>query len=124
MIFAWVGERRFRCACPRYTFRIEEIDVKHPYRQLIEFTPKSPADDTAYGTAWVDTVAGEVLTIRFSPNKKPRFVDDIDIAIHFDSKTSLGRAPSKVTFDASGGFLFIRKRYRGTATISNTVITP
>jgi hypothetical protein len=75
-------------------------------------------------TAWVDSIAGEVLTIRFSPTKKPRFVDDIDIAIHFDSKTSLGRAPSKVTFEASGGFLFIKKRYRGTATISNPVFAP
>ena len=109
---------------PRYSFRIKEVDAKYPSRLLIEFTPKNPADDTAYGTAWVDSVAGEVLTIRFSPNKKPRFVDDIDVAIHFDSKTSLGRAPSKVTFEASGGFLFIKKRYRGTATISNAVITP
>jgi hypothetical protein len=109
---------------PKYSFRIKEVDPKYSWRLLVEFTPKSQADDTAFGTAWVDSLAGEVLTIRFSPTKKPRFVDDIDIAIHFDSKTSLGRAPSKVTFEASGGFLFIRKRYRGTATISNPVITP
>jgi hypothetical protein len=109
---------------PRYTFRIKEVDAKYPYRLLLEFTPKTPTDDTALGTAWVDARAGEVLTIRFSPTKKPRFVDDIDIAIHFDSQTAMGRAPSKVTFDASGGFLFIRKRYRGTATISNPVIAP
>lgn len=86
--------------------------------------PKTPADDTASGTAWVDSRVGEVLTIRFSPTKKPRFVDDIDIAIHFDSQTSFGRAPSKVTFEASGGFLFIRKRYRGIATITNATIAP
>lgn len=109
---------------PRYAFRIKEIDAKYPYRLLLEFSPKTPADDTALGTAWVDARAGEVLTIRFSPSKKPRFVDDIDIAIHFDSQTAMGRAPSKVTFDASGGFLFVRKRYRGTATISNPVIAP
>jgi hypothetical protein len=104
---------------PRYDFRVKEVDAKYPYRLLVEFVPKTPADDTALGTAWVDTRAGEVLTIRFSPTKKPKFVDDIDIAIHFDSQTALGRAPSKVTFEASGGFLFIRKRYRGTATITN-----
>ena len=109
---------------PRYTFRIKEVDAKYPYRLLVEFSPKTPADDTALGTAWVDARAGEVLTIRFSPTKKPRFVDDIDIAIHFDSQTTLGRAPSKVTFEASGGFLFIRKRYRGTATISNATVLP
>lgn len=109
---------------PRYTFRIKEVDAKYPDRVLIEFQPKNVADDTAYGTAWVDTRAGEVLTIRFSPTKKPKFVDDIDIAIHFDSQTTLGRAPSKVTFEASGGFLFIRKRYRGIATISNPTIAP
>jgi hypothetical protein len=107
---------------PRYTFRIRELDANNPKRMLIEFRPKTPADDTASGTAWVDAIAGEVLTIRFSPTKRPRFVDNIDISIEFDSKTSLGRAPSKVTFEASGGFLFIRKRYRGTATISNTVV--
>jgi hypothetical protein len=109
---------------PRYTFHVKEVDAKYPYRLLVEFAPKTPADDTALGTAWIDARAGEVLTIRFSPSKKPRFVDDIDIAIHFDSKTSLGRAPSKVTFEASGGFLFIKKRYRGTATISNAIIAP
>jgi hypothetical protein len=109
---------------PRYTFRVKEVDAKYPYRILVEFAPKTPADDTALGTAWVDARAGEVLTMRFSPTKKPRFVDDIDIAIHFDSQTALGRAPSKVTFEASGGFLFIKKRYRGTATISNAVIQP
>lgn len=109
---------------PRYTFRVKEVDAKYPQRVLVEFQPKNAADDTAYGTAWVDTRAGEVLTIRFSPTKKPKFVDDIDIAIHFDSQTTLGRAPSKVTFEASGGFLFIRKRYRGIATISNPTIAP
>lgn len=109
---------------PRYDFRVKEVDAKYPWRLLVEFTPKTPADDTASGGAWVDGLAGEVLTIRFSPTKKPRFVDDIDIAIVFDSKTSLGRAPSKVTFEASGGFLFIRKRYRGIATISNATISP
>jgi hypothetical protein len=109
---------------PKYTFRVKEVDANYPYRLLLEFAPKTPADDTALGTAWVDARAGEVLTIRFSPTKKPKFVDDIDIAIHFDSQTSLGRAPSKVTFEASGGFLFIRKRYRGTATITNTIVNP
>lgn len=109
---------------PRYAFRIKEVDAKYPYRLLVEFVPKTPDGDTALGTAWVDSRAGEVLTIRFSPTKKPKFVDVIDISIHFDSQTALGRAPSKLTFEASGGFLFIRKRYRGTATISNATVAP
>lgn len=108
----------------RYAFSIAERDPRDQSRMRIEFVPTVPADDTVRGSAWVDGRAGEVLTLRVTPTKKPRFVDRIDITVFFEGHTALGRAPSRLTFEASGGLLFIRKRYRGVATISNATIAP
>ena len=104
---------------PRYVFTVAERDARDPSRMRIVFVPKVPADDTFRGSAWVDGRAGEVLTMRVTPSKKPKLVDRLDIDVYFDTQTALGRAPSRITFDASGGFLFIRKHYRGAATLSN-----
>lgn len=107
----------------RYDFSVAERDVRDPSRMRIVFVPRVPADDTVRGSAWVDSRAGEVLTLKLTPTKKPRFCDQLDVTVYFETPTSLGRAPSKVTFEAAGGLLFIRKRYRGAATISNASIS-
>jgi hypothetical protein len=89
-----------------------------PSRLRVTFTPVTPAEDAFDGSAWVDAATGDVLTMGFSPSKTSIFVDHVDITIRFDLATPLGRAPSSVTFEASGGILFLRKRVRGTGTIS------
>lgn len=103
---------------PRYVFTIAQRDVNRPGRVRVAFAPKTPAENAIKGSAWVDEAEREVLSIGFSLSKNPTFVDHVEITIVFGLPTELGRAPSKVSFDGRGGFLFIRKHYRGTATLS------
>jgi hypothetical protein len=102
----------------RYVFAIAERDAVTPSRVRVAFAPKTPAENAIKGSAWVDENEREVLTIGFSFSKNPTFVDHVEIKITFGLPTELGRAPSKLSFDGRGGFLFIRKHYRGTATLS------
>ncbi|HVM69753.1 MAG TPA: hypothetical protein VM204_07960 [Gaiellaceae bacterium] len=104
---------------PRYTFAFLERDPQSPSRVRVGFQPRVPAEDAFKGSAWVDEGAGEVLTMGFSPSKNPTFVDHVDVTMRFDLSTPLGRAPSSLTFDARGGFLVVRKHYRGSATITD-----
>jgi len=103
----------------RYVFTLLERDPANASRVRIGFKPLVVAETAFKGSAWVDESAGEILTMGFSPTKNPTFVDHIDITMRFDLSTPLGRAPSSVTFDARGGFLVIRKHYRGAATITD-----
>jgi hypothetical protein len=84
----------------------------------IAFVPKVPAENALKGSAWVEEKDREVLTIGFSLSKNPTFVDHVDVTIAFGMVTPLGRAPSRISFDGRGSFLFIRKHLRGSATLS------
>jgi hypothetical protein len=106
----------------RYVFTLVERDRVYPTRVRIAFVPKVPAEDAYKGSAWVDENEGEVLSLGFSLSKNPTFIDHVDITVSFDLPTKLGRAPSRLTFEAKGGLLFVRKRYRGTVTISSAAI--
>lgn len=106
----------------RYVFSVAERDAAHPSRVRVAFAPKTPAENAIKGSAWVDEEDREVLSLGFSFSKNPIFVDHVDITIVFGLSTELGRAPSNVSFDGRGGFLFIRKHYRGTATLSQPAV--
>lgn len=103
----------------RYVFTLAERDATQPGRVRVAFVPKSPAEDAIKGSAWVDESDREVLSVGFSLSKNPTFVDHVEITIVFGLPTQLGRAPSKLSFDGRGGFLFIRKHFRGAATLSD-----
>jgi len=103
---------------PRYIFSFVERSAADPTRVLVSFRPITPAEDAFKGSAWIDENAAEILTMGFSPSKNPTFVDHVDVTMRFDLATPLGRAPSSIAFDARGGFLVIKKHYRGSATIS------
>ncbi len=104
---------------PRYAFSLAERDPRDANRVRIAFVPHATAENAFKGSAWVEEGTGQVLTMGFSPTKNPRFVDHVDITMRFDLTTPLGRAPSTISFDARGGFLVIKKHYRGSATISD-----
>lgn len=104
---------------PRYVFTMAGRDASQPGRVRIAFVPKTTAENAIKGSAWVDESEREVLTLGFSFSKNPTFVDHVDVQIVFGLATSLGRAPSKASFDGRGGFLFIHKHYRGSATLSD-----
>lgn len=106
----------------RYEFRVLERRAKAPHQMRVEFKPREASETTLVGSAWVDGVTGEVLTMSFSPSKTPIFIDHIHVQVRFDNLTSLGRAPSRITFDARGGVLVFKKHYRGSATLTDAKI--
>lgn len=106
---------------PRYHFTLAERDAAKNQVRVV-FTPLVAAENAFKGSAWVDEGVGEILTLAFSPSKYPMFVDHVDVTMRFDLTTPLGRAPSSFTFDARGGFLIVKKHYRGSATISDAKI--
>lgn len=106
----------------RYVFSVVERDANDPNRVKIAFVPKVPAENAIKGSAWVDEKDHEVLTVGFSLSKNPTFVDHVEVTIVFGLPTALGRAPSRISFDGRGGFLFIHKHFRGVATLSEPAV--
>lgn len=102
----------------RYVFTLVERDAVSPSHVRVAFSPKIPAENAIKGSAWVDEKERCVLSVGFSLSKNPTFIDHIDVTVVFGLATDLGRAPSTLTFDARGGFLIIRRHYRGTAVLS------
>lgn len=106
----------------RYVFSLVEREAAQPSRVRVAFVPKTPAEDAIKGSAWVDENEREVLSVGFSLSRNPTFIDHVAITIVFGLPSELGRAPSQLTFDGRGGFLLIRKHYRGTATLSQPAL--
>jgi hypothetical protein len=109
---------------PRYVFDQVEVDANDPTRVRISFVPKIKEDDTIEGSAWVDTQSGTVLSAGFKLSKPPTAIDYVNVQLSFGANTSLGPAISRIDIEGAGGILFVRKHFRGTATLSNHTIVP
>ena len=109
---------------PHYVFDQVAVDTADPSRVQISFVPREPSEHTSEGSVWVDTKAGTILTAGFKLSKPGFFVDYVRITMEFGEKSDLGPAISKVTLDGKGGILFIRKRFHGTAFLSEYRIAP
>ena len=109
---------------PKYAFRVGEVDARDPARVRVYFDAKSPSKSLWNGSAWVDTRTGDILTMGASPSKTSSFLDYLRLQIEFGETTSMGRAVSKVSFEAGGSFLFIKKRFRGSATLADYTVAP
>lgn len=109
---------------PRYYFDQIAVDGTTPTRVQIAFVPKIREDDTIEGSAWVDTVAGTVLSSGFKLTKPPSVMDWVHAQLTFGASTSLGPMVSKIDLEAAGGILFVRRHLRATATLTNHSIVP
>jgi hypothetical protein len=108
----------------RYVFDQVETDRTDSNRVRIAFVPKVPADDTIEGSAWIDARTGAPISAGFKISKTPMFVDYLHFTVEFGAQTGLGAAVSKIEVDGDGGVLFFRKRFHGTATLSDYRIVP
>ncbi len=109
---------------PRYYFEQVEVDARDPNRVRIAFRPKIQEDDTIEGSAWVDTSAGTLITAGFKLVRPPTLVNQVHVTMFFGEQTSLGPVPSRISVDAAGGVLFVRKRYHAEATLSGYHLVP
>ena len=109
---------------PRYVFDQIAVDPADPTLVEISFVPKEPNEHTSEGSAWIDTKTATLLSAGFKLSKPGFFVDYVHLTIELGAKTELGPAISKVTVDGKGGILFLRKHFRGEATLSDYRILP
>lgn len=109
---------------PKYDFRVLGRDARFPGRVKVGFSAKTPGEDVWNGSAWVNEKEGEIESMGFTFSQNPTFVDEATATLVFGNHTELGRAPSELKFDAKGGFLFVRRHYRGHATLTNAALTP
>jgi hypothetical protein len=107
---------------PKYIFSIAERDKDNPTHVRVNFNPKKAAEDLVKGSAWYDESSGNILSMGFSLSENPTFIDHVDVTIVFGLATPLGMWPSKISFDARGGFLFVHKHYRGSGTFTDPAI--
>jgi hypothetical protein len=108
----------------RYDFDVVETDPNDPSRIRISFVPKTKAEDTIEGSAWVDTKTGTVVSAGFKLSQPPSFVDYVHVTVEFGAPTALGPAVSHVSITGKGGFLVFRKEFRADAKLSSYAITP
>ncbi len=108
---------------PKYDFRVLGRDARFPGRVKVGFAAKTPAEDVWNGSAWVNEKEGEIESMGFTFSQNPSFVDEATATLVFGNHTELGRAPSQLDFEAKGGFLFIRRHYRGHASLTNAALT-
>jgi outer membrane lipoprotein-sorting protein len=111
-------------AQPHYVFDQIAVDAADPARVQISFVPKEPNEHTSEGSVWVDTKTGTLLSAGFKLSKPGFFVEYVHLTIELGAKTELGPAISRVTVDGKGGILFLRKHFRGEATLSGYTILP
>lgn len=109
---------------PRYVFDVVEVDPNDSNHVRIAFVPKIKEDDTIEGSAWVDVPSGTLLSAGFKLSRPPSLVSSVNVRMSFGERTSLGPAPSHIEVEARGGFLFLRKHYRGEATLSGYHLAP
>ncbi len=109
---------------PRYVFDQLESDPTDPSRVKISFSPRTPQDDTIEGSAWVDARTGSLISAGFKLSKTSMFVDYVHFTVEFGEATALGPAVSKIHVEGQGGLLFFRKRFRGTARVSDYSLLP
>lgn len=103
----------------RYLFDVVAVDPIHPSRIKLSFVPKVKEEQTIEGSAWVDADRGVVLSAGFKLARTSMFVSYVHVKLLFGEEGPLGPAITKVEFEGEGGVLFVRKHFRGSATLSN-----
>lgn len=110
---------------PHYRYTVLGNDPGNPAFVRIGFGPREkPSQEIATGEALVDPAAGELVRIAQRPSKLPAFVDEIETTIDLGARTPGGRLVSRMKFHGKGGFLFVKKRGRGTLNFSDYQLPP
>ncbi len=102
-----------------YVFDQVEVDPRDASRVRITFVPKAPNETTIEGSAWIDARSGTVISAAFKLSRPSTFVDYVHVVVEFGAQTPYGPAASRIRVEGKGGVLFIRKHFRGSATLSD-----
>jgi hypothetical protein len=107
-----------------YVFDEVETDKADPSRVRIHFAPKSANAKTIEGSMWVDTRSATPVSAAFKMSKPGAFVSFVNVMVEFGAQTALGPAISRIRVEGKGGVLWVQKRIRSLATISDYRVSP
>lgn len=107
----------------RYDYDQVAVDPARPDLVEIAFKPKTPDSETFEGKVWVDAASGKILSASVRLSKPPMLVDWVHLTAEFSS-TAVGPALSRITFEGSGGLLFIHKHFRGHVSMTDWHAAP
>jgi hypothetical protein len=107
----------------KYTYDQLPLDPARPGYVEIAFKPKAPDSHSFEGKVWVDVPNAHIVSASVRLSKPPMLVDWVHLTAEFGT-TPVGPALSHITFEGSGGLLFIRKHFRGRVSTSDWRAAP
>ena len=107
----------------KYTYDQLPLDPARPGYVEIAFKPKTPDSRSFEGKVWVDVPNAHIVSASVRLSKPPMLVDWVHLTAEFGT-TPVGPALSHITFEGSGGLLFIRKHFRGRVSTSDWRAAP
>lgn len=105
---------------PLYRFeRASGAAATEPGVLRIRFTPKDPKRKGAMaGEAEVEDATGRVRSMTMHPAKLPTLVSQLEVTMVLGTTLDAGPVLSKIVVDATGGILFVKKRFHVVTTFS------
>jgi len=78
-----------------------------------EFTLSTKEGKTLSGTAWLEDPTGVPLETQYTVRPLPPHVQRLSTTVRYETTPEGAWRPQEMVMDGSGGFLFIKKAYRG-----------
>lgn len=84
-----------------------------------EFTLTSKEGKTQSGIAWLEDPTGIPLEMQYTVHPLPPHVQHLSTTVRYESTPEGAWHPQEMVMEGSGGFLFIKKAYRGVVHFSD-----
>jgi hypothetical protein len=84
-----------------------------------EFKLSTKEGETVSGTAWLEDPTGIPLEIQYSVRPLPAHVQRLSTLVRYETTPEGAWRPREMVMEGSGGFLFIKKAYRGVIRFSD-----
>lgn len=105
---------------PLYRFERAGGGAPEPGVLRIRFAPKDAKRKGAMaGEAEVEDATGRVRSMTMHPAKLPTLVSQLDVTMVLGTSLATGPVLSKIVVDATGGILFVKKRFHVVTTFSD-----
>jgi hypothetical protein len=101
------------------TVRDQRKDILGKTCVAHDFIQKITEKEHIKGTAWIEENTGIPVEVQFTQKPLPKHVKQMTSTIRYQYISESDWYPQEMLMEASGGFLFIKKRFRITTNFSN-----
>lgn len=101
------------------TVRDQRKDILGKTCVAHDFIQKITEKEHIKGTAWIEENTGIPVEVQFTQNPLPKHVKQMTSTIRYQYISEGDWYPQEILMEASGGFLFIKKKFRITTSFSN-----